>query len=110
MPKTRREVAEAVAGAFLPAKRLMVEASAATAECQAVMIRGRFAAKLQPGEGSEILELVQRGAQLSFEAQQCFDKAHALIAPMRRAWNIQPNAFGAEDTPPDTLMGLRSVA
>jgi hypothetical protein len=85
---------------FLSSKRSTVEAAAEQAEMLALLLRSRLNAKLQPGEGSEIIGLAQKSLNCMIEAQECGQQAHALLAPYRRSWNIPSMTYGEEDTPP----------
>lgn len=110
MPRTRRTVANDIAERFLPSKRATVEGAATTAECLAAMLRGRLDARLQPGEASEIIDHMHRSLSLQVEAQECQQRAHALLAVYRDRFAIPPSAYGVEDTPTKTSIDSSEAA
>ena len=107
MPRTRRQAANNVADAFLPAKRDSVRAASAVFAAMSVMLTERFEVKMGANYAADILKLGRSAANAAFDMQEKMHEMHELLAPIRKDFNIPPGAFGPDDTPDEVLAPLR---
>lgn len=98
MPKTRHEVATAVAHQFIPTKKALTAAAAASYQTLATMLQERDRAGMEPEFAAQALALTRLAADAAFEAVQKIHEAHTQLAEIRTAWAVPPGAFGPDDT------------
>ncbi len=98
MPKTRHEVAYSVATKFLPAKKAVTLAAAASYDCLATMLSERDRAEMGPEFGADILRLAKESADAAFQAVERAHQVHGRLAEIRAEWAIPPSAYGPDDT------------
>ncbi|WP_144037243.1 hypothetical protein [Sphingomonas sp. TZW2008] len=102
MPTTRHQVAADIATAFLPAKAQSVRSSISMLEALAIMVEARAKARMPDASfGAPILEQMRTAVNAAFDAQQHIHEAHAMLAPIRKAWKIAPGTYGPNDSPED---------
>lgn len=97
MPKTRNQVAAAIAEAFIPLERSADETAAQAYRCVATLMEQRAVAHVAPLTGNEVIELMRQGAEHAARARECFLKAHPLLAVLGEQNGVTPRAFGDSD-------------
>lgn len=100
MSNVREQIAHAVADSFLSTKKACSEAAQVAFNNVSVAIEQHRRARLQPGEGLEVLSDLSKAANLQLDALALYHDCHVKLAEWRAEWRIAPNAFGPEDTPP----------
>lgn len=97
MPKTRNQVAAAIADVFIPLERSADETASQAYRCVATMMEQRAVAKVAPLTGNDAIELMRQGADHAARARECFLKAHPLLAVLGEQNGVTPRAFGQTD-------------
>ncbi len=102
MPKTRNEVAKAVADAFLPLELTVQTTAADAARCVATMIEQRLKARLPATAGAEAIALTTEAAQHLVLAANAMATAHSYLREIGQRLDMT-EAYGPEcepDVPP----------
>jgi hypothetical protein len=105
----RIDIAKTIADDFLPAKREAHAAASASYAALATLLSQQLRARLQPGEGDDILRHLRSAADRQLEAVFDIHAAHAGLAVFRRAYAIPASAIGPDDTPETGGAGERHL-
>lgn len=98
MPRTRRQAANNIADAFIPAKQDAVRAAAAVYAAMSVILTERMEMRMGPNFAADVLKVGREVANAAFDMQEKMHEMHELMAPIREGLGIEPSAFGPNDT------------
>lgn len=94
----RRTAAAAVATAFMPMEKSAEATAAHGANCIAVMLEQRAAAKLGPDVGADALVLISEATTKALQAHRDLARAHAILLRIPGEQDI-PAGYGPDCAP-----------